>query len=75
MKKFTSKDLLALVIWVLPAAYLLSIYPSLPQTVPLHFGMDGQPDRFGDRSAFTGCTNDHGCKRFYVFIDKVFTFY
>lgn len=52
MKKFTTKDVIALVIWVLPAVYLLRIYPSLQQTVPLHYGVDGQPDRYGDRSEF-----------------------
>lgn len=35
---------------LLPAAYLLLIWPALPQTVPVHFGLDMKPDRMGDKS-------------------------
>ncbi|MGD6850690.1 MAG: PH domain-containing protein [Candidatus Bathyarchaeia archaeon] len=30
--------------------YFLWVYVSLPQIVPLHFGFDGVPNRFGDKS-------------------------
>lgn len=50
MKKFTYMDLAALVIWLLPAAYLTNIYSSLPATVPMHYGMDGKVNRYGDKS-------------------------
>src|SRR6476661_8471417 len=33
----------------LPAVYLLLIWPSLPQTVPVHFGADMKPDRLGSK--------------------------
>ncbi|GAA4742307.1 SdpI family protein [Flavisolibacter ginsenosidimutans] len=34
---------------LLPAVYLLLIWPSMPQTVPVHFGADMKPDRLGDK--------------------------
>lgn len=52
MKKFNSLDLVAVVIWLLPAAYLLYIFPSLPNSVPVHFGIDGTPDRYGTQAEF-----------------------
>jgi uncharacterized membrane protein len=52
MKKFTITDGAALVIWLLPAAYLLFIYSSLPQIVPLHYGLSGNVDRYGNKSEF-----------------------
>jgi uncharacterized membrane protein len=52
MKKFNSLDAAAIVIWLLPAAYLLYVYSSLPATVPVHFGIDGTPDRYGSRGEF-----------------------
>lgn len=33
------------------AAWLLLRYPALPQTVPTHFGPDGQADAWGDKSS------------------------
>lgn len=35
---------------LLPVMYLLFVWPSLPQTVPMHFGADMQPDKFGPKS-------------------------
>jgi uncharacterized membrane protein len=49
MKKFTWFDAAALAVWILPIAYFIFIYPSLPSKIPLHFGMDGTPDRYGQR--------------------------
>lgn len=37
------------VIWLIPVLYLLSVYNSIPQTVPLHFGIDGKADRYGSK--------------------------
>lgn len=50
MKKFTYIDLAAVLIWLLPAAYLAFIYSSLPATVPLHYGINGKVDRYGDKT-------------------------
>lgn len=33
-----------------PLLVLAALYPSLPTTVPLHFGADLQPDRFGSKT-------------------------
>jgi uncharacterized membrane protein len=52
MKKFNTLDIAALIIWLLPAAYLLYVYPTLPDTVPVHFGLKGTPDRFGSKGEF-----------------------
>jgi uncharacterized membrane protein len=52
MKKFNTLDAAAVIIWLLPAAYLLYIYSSLPATVPVHFGINGTPDRYGSRNEF-----------------------
>ncbi len=39
----------ALIIWLLPVLYLLKIYNAIPQTVPVHFGLDGTADRYGSK--------------------------
>ncbi|AYL99058.1 SdpI family protein [Mucilaginibacter celer] len=54
MKKFTWIDAAALIIWLLPVAYIAYIYSSLPVSVPVHFGANGQPDRYGSRGEFIG---------------------
>lgn len=54
MKKFNALDAAALVIWLLPVAYVAYIYSSLPVSVPVHFGIDGNPDRYGSRGEFIG---------------------
>jgi uncharacterized membrane protein len=54
MKKFNAMDVAALVIWLLPLAYILYIYSSLPVSVPVHFGIDGNPDRYGSKGEFLG---------------------
>lgn len=50
MKKITALDVAAFIIWLLPLIYLSTIYNNLPASVPLHFGLNGQPDRFGNKS-------------------------
>jgi len=50
MKKFTLLDGAALVVWLLPAVYLFFIYSSLPQTVPMHYGLNGKVNMYGDKS-------------------------
>ena len=34
----------------IPWIYLAYIWKDLPQTVATHFGLDGSPDKFGDKS-------------------------
>jgi len=46
-KKITA--ILGLIIWLLPIVYLMRVYPSLPKIIPLHYGAEGLPDRFGDK--------------------------
>ncbi|MDE3144446.1 MAG: SdpI family protein [Bacteroidota bacterium] len=50
MKKANLTDVAALVIWLLPIIYFIKIYANLPQTIALHFGLDGKPNRFGDKT-------------------------
>jgi uncharacterized membrane protein len=53
-KKLTWTDMLALLIWLLPLIYLIYVYPSLADTIPLHFDGAGNPDRFGPKTKFAG---------------------
>ncbi|MDO3644777.1 SdpI family protein [Mucilaginibacter sp. L3T2-6] len=50
MKKFSYMDATALVVWLLPIIYLYSIYSSLPEIVPVHYGIGGKVDRYGNKS-------------------------
>jgi uncharacterized membrane protein len=34
----------------MPLFYLASVYSLLPETVPIHFNMEGKPDGFGEKS-------------------------
>jgi uncharacterized membrane protein len=34
-------------------AVMIVLYPQLPASIPLHWGMNGQPDRYGDKSVWT----------------------
>jgi uncharacterized membrane protein len=54
MKKFNSMDVAALVLWLLPVAYVGYVYSSLPQSVPVHFDMDGKPNGYGTKGEFLG---------------------
>lgn len=45
--------LVKLLIWpvfIAPLVYLAFVWSKLPATVPLHFGLNGQPDRYGSKS-------------------------
>ena len=52
MKKFTFLDAVALEVWLVPAVYVFMIYSSLPQTVPVHYGLNGNIDRYGSKAEF-----------------------
>ena len=49
MKKI-STNVIAVIISLLPLAYLGFIWNSLPEVVPVHFGADMKPDKMGDKS-------------------------
>jgi len=49
MEKF-KKEIPYLLIALLPFAYLIYIWPSLPQKVPMHWNGSGEIDRWGDKS-------------------------
>jgi len=52
MKKLNKMDAAAIVIWLLPVAYLVYVFPALPAVVPVHFGINGTPDRYGSKGEF-----------------------
>jgi len=52
MKKFNTLDVAAIIVWLLPAVYLVYIFPGLPEKLPVHFGLDGTPDRYGSKGEF-----------------------
>lgn len=54
MKRFNSMDAAALIIWVLPVAYVAYIYSALPGSVPIHFDMNGKPNGYGTKGEFLG---------------------
>jgi uncharacterized membrane protein len=49
-KKFTVWDVFAVVLALLPLAYLAYVYDKLPAIVPTHYGADGKPNNFGPKS-------------------------
>jgi uncharacterized membrane protein len=49
--KFHFSEILIFIIAGLPFAYLAYIYPALPSTIATHFGADGKPNAFGDKSS------------------------
>jgi uncharacterized membrane protein len=48
--KLTWADLVAFLVWMLPFAYLIYVYPALPERVALHFNLNGEADRLGEKS-------------------------
>ncbi len=52
MKKFTLLDGTALIVWLLPAVYLFFIYAALPQSVPIHYDLQGNVNGYGSKSEF-----------------------
>jgi uncharacterized membrane protein len=50
MKKYSPAIWFVILIALLPAGYLALVWNSLPQTVPVHFGPDMQPDKYGNKS-------------------------
>src|ERR1700683_2697393 len=51
MKKNTFFILFVVLIALIPVFYLTSIYGSLPETIPTHFGFSGKPDHFGNKQS------------------------
>jgi uncharacterized membrane protein len=48
--KLPIAELLVLLVVALPFLYLLKVYPALPARVPTHFGINGQPNDYSNRS-------------------------
>lgn len=42
---------LAVVILLIPMGYAFYLYDSLPESIPTHFGINGEPDAYGDRDS------------------------
>jgi uncharacterized membrane protein len=52
-KEMTMKKFLKLIAWILipvPLIYLAIVWPNLPSEVPLHFNLNGTPDRYGSKT-------------------------
>ncbi len=41
---------LSAILLIAPVAYLMYLWPDLPATVPVHFGIDGKPDDWGSKN-------------------------
>lgn len=50
------KEIALLLIALLPAAYCLIEYPSMPEEVPIHFNYKGEPDSWGSKSTYLWLT-------------------
>lgn len=50
MKTSLIHKLTILLFLTIPVVYLIMVYPGLPETVPLHYGSDMEPDRFGPKN-------------------------
>ena len=50
MKK-SIPDLLVIILLLIPFLYFLEVYTSLPAIVPTHFGLDGKPNGYSNKSA------------------------
>ncbi|HEX9955807.1 MAG TPA: alpha/beta fold hydrolase [Fibrella sp.] len=51
-KSSRTTEFILLAITAFPLLYLLLIWNGLPQTVPVHFGLNGQPDGFASKQVF-----------------------
>ena len=45
-------DIATLIIWALPPLFLIGNYSDLPPQMPLHFSVNGNPDRIGTKQSF-----------------------
>ena len=52
MKKFSVMDLGLLLIWALPAIYLLNSYNQLPNEVPTHYDISGKANGYSSKNTF-----------------------
>jgi uncharacterized membrane protein len=52
MKKFSWLDFAALIIYLLPVVYLLTVYSALPASVPMHYDLNGKVNRYGSKAEF-----------------------
>jgi len=52
MKKLSWLDYAALVIYLVPVAYLLFVYSALPVSVPMHYDINGKANRYGSKDEF-----------------------
>ncbi len=53
MKKQTFfRELLLLLLAIVPVAYLLINWNSLPEQMPIHFELNGEPNDYGSKSIF-----------------------
>ena len=50
MKNVKTSMAIAISILLIPWIYLVKVYSSLPKIVPIHFGGDGKPNGYGDKS-------------------------
>jgi uncharacterized membrane protein len=55
MKK-SLPDFLVFILMALPVCYLAKVYPSLPATIPTHFGLDGQANGYSDKNEIVWIT-------------------
>ena len=53
MKQISPFRILAAIIYLAAAAYLIAIYPMLPERIAVHYNAAGEPDGWGGKLTFT----------------------
>jgi uncharacterized membrane protein len=49
-KKNPWGTVILLLVILIPVIYTLTVYPSLPDTIPTHFNLEGKPDAYGNKN-------------------------
>lgn len=49
--KIKKTDIVIIILMILSLAHILIVYPSLPDTIPTHWGISGQVDGYGSKSS------------------------
>lgn len=50
MKLHKIFNLISLFLIIVTGIYIGIEYPSLPEEIPMHYGLNGEPDRWGNKS-------------------------
>ncbi|MDA8354061.1 MAG: SdpI family protein [Firmicutes bacterium] len=52
MKKWTRWDTVVLILGMIPLVFAWTVYDQLPERIPSHFNLSGEPDDYSDKATF-----------------------